>query len=114
MSQTTMKSSSVRPYGKSKYAKRRNANKRNSPVATKSGPVKEYISACCSAPARKPALVKQSTDKKSKEVPKGLGHWRCSICGKPTKVTPRRPETKAEPVPANNVAVSVEAPSEHI
>jgi len=85
--------------GKSRYSQKRNANKRNSPVAAKSVPVKEYISACCSVPARKPALVKQSTDKKSKEIPKGLGKWRCGACGKRCSVTPRKPEPKTETVP---------------
>lgn len=30
--------------------------------------------------------------KKPKTEVKGLGKWRCSGCGKPTKVTPRKPQ----------------------
>jgi hypothetical protein len=68
------------------------------------GPVKQYLSACCSLPAIKPrcgqleAVINPET-KKSKEMPKGLGHWRCTGCRKATKVTPQVPKA-AEPTPA--------------
>jgi hypothetical protein len=32
--------------------------------------------------------------KKPKAEVKGLGKWKCSGCGKPTKVTPQRPAEK--------------------
>lgn len=58
-------------------------------------PQLEYVSACCSLPARKPACGRKEfqadpESKKPKEVTKGLGHWRCSGCGKSCKVTPRK------------------------
>lgn len=67
------------------------------PVAPRKGPEKEYISACCSVPARKPRAGQKESSKdpesgKLKTIPKGLGHWRCGGCGKATKVTPRKPQ----------------------
>src|SRR6266705_2692528 len=51
-------------------------------------PANQYLSLCCQAPARKPqAGRKESAERRTKEQPKGLGHWHCSNCGKPTKVT---------------------------
>lgn len=81
-------------------------------MAPRRGPVFEYISACCSLPARKPQTgrkeaVQDPESKKMKDQTKGLGHWRCSGCGKATKVTPQRPASKTEAVPANNVTFSV-------
>ena len=87
-------SSSKKDSRKSKYGKKRNQKKNLKPVVSPRGPVKEYVSGCCSALASKPRAGRKETasdpeSKKMKEVTKGLGHWRCSTCGKPTKVTPR-------------------------
>ena len=95
--------------GKSRYGQKKNRRPAVAPKPRR-GPEKEYISACCSLPARKPrcgqleAVVNPET-KKSKDVPKGLGHWRCSGCGKPTKVTPRKPQV-AEPTPAPEATIA--------
>lgn len=91
--------SSKKGSNKSKYGKKRNQKKNLKPVVAPRGPVKEYVSACCSALASKPRAGRKETaadpeSKKMKEVTKGLGHWRCSTCGKPTKVTPRTPAPK--------------------
>lgn len=82
----------------SKYGKKRN-QKNNKPLVALRGPVKEYVSSCCSALASKPRagrkeLAQDPESKKMKDVTKGLGHWRCTTCGKPTKVTPRVPLPK--------------------
>ena len=88
--------------GKSKHKQRRKgqrtqkqSQKRTTSVPRR-GPVFLYVSSCCSLPARKPiAAVKVFTlnpdSGKSKETPKGLGHWKCSGCGKSCKVTRTRP-----------------------
>ena len=62
-------------------------------------------------PAVKPKAGRKETSqdpesKKTKEVTKGLGHWRCSQCSKPCKVKVQMPSPKVE-VPANNVVVLV-------
>lgn len=54
-------------------------------------PVFTYTSACCGTPARKPFAGKkvESKDPESGKImftAKGLGHWRCSQCGKGCKV----------------------------
>ena len=73
--------------------------------------MKQYISVCCSLPARKPRcgqkeVVINPETKKPKEVPKGLGHWRCSGCSKVCKVTPRKPVVvEATPVAAQGMPV---------
>ena len=90
--------SSSRGSGKSKYGKKQKSRSASKPVATKP-PSKEYISTCCSTPAVKPRAGKKEVaqdpeSKKMKDITKGLGHWRCSACGKPTKVTPRAPQPK--------------------
>lgn len=69
------------------------------PVAPRRENAFEYISACCSLPARKPKAgqkeaVKDPESGKVKDKPKGLGKWRCSGCGKVSKVTPRKPQPK--------------------
>lgn len=77
----------------------------------KRGPVKEYITACCSLPGIKPRAAQKDMAKdpesgKMKETVKGLGHWRCSGCGKLAKVTPRKPvivtPTEVPSVPTGN------------
>ena len=92
------------PNQQTREEKRKRWAKKNRPVAKKPaaaprGPVNEYISACCSVPARKPKAGAKEVQKdpesgKMKEKSKGLGHWRCGQCGKSTKVTPRKPEPK--------------------
>jgi hypothetical protein len=61
-------------------------------------PAREYISACCNAPAHKPKagqkeVAKDAETGKMKSGSKGLGHWRCG-CGKACKVTVGKPEAK--------------------
>ncbi len=47
-----------------------------------------YTSVCCTAPAKKPAVVRSPEDKKAKEYSKcGLGVWRCTNCERVAKVT---------------------------
>ena len=82
--------------------KRKNWAKRSKPVAKPSvrvGPVKVYTSVCCSLPAQKPRAgavdaVKDPETGKTKDKPKGLGHWHCSGCHKACKVTVGKPEAK--------------------
>lgn len=91
----------------SRNEKRRRWAKKNKPVAkpvVKRGPVKEYITACCNVTARKPQAgdkiaTKNPESGKTESTVKGLGHWRCSACGKPAKVSPRKPESKETVVP---------------
>ena len=99
----------------SRDEKRKRWAKRSKPqqksVAYRKGPEKEYISACCSVPARKPPAGQKESMKdpetgKTKDKPKGLGHWRCGACGKSCKVTPRKPE------PSGKELVTVVAPPE--
>lgn len=92
-------SSAQKPNEPSRNQKRARWAKQSKPVAkpaVKRGPEKEYISACCSAPATKPPCgqkesVKDPDSGKMKDKPKGLGHFRCSQCRKVAKVTPRKP-----------------------
>ena len=37
-------------------------------------------------------MQKNAETGKFKEQPKGLGHWRCTGCGKVAKVSPRKPQ----------------------
>jgi len=109
--------SSSRGSKKSKYGKKQGQRKGQKPV-TPRAPTKEYISTCCNVPSVKPKAGRKETaqdpeSKKTKEVTKGLGHWRCGECGKPCKVKVQMPTPKVE-VPANNVAISVEAPVENV
>src|ERR1039458_2194697 len=97
--------SSQKPNEPSRNQKRARWAKKAKPVAkpiVRKGPEKEYISACCSVPARNPRAgmresVKAPETGKTKDKPKGLGHWRCTACGKVAKVTPRKPEPKEAP-----------------
>ena len=96
-----------------KNRSRYNAKKHNrGPVAPRksSGPAKQYISACCSLLALKPEcgrkeMKQDSESKKLKSVPKGLGHWRCSGCGKSCKVKPGM-LLVVEPTPAPEATVA--------
>ena len=86
--------------GQSRNAKRARWAKKSKPVAkpiARRENTYEYISACCSLPARKPRAGEKEMQKnaetgKFKEQPKGLGHWRCTGCGKVAKVSPRKPQ----------------------
>ena len=102
----------------SRDEKRKNWAKKSKPVAKPIAPRREnayeYISACCSVPARKPRAgmkesVKDPETGKTKDKPKGLGKWRCTACGKIAKVTPRKPEPKENPylTAAQKLAVEV-------
>jgi hypothetical protein len=87
-------SNAQKPQQDTRNAKRARWAKKAKPVAkpiVKKGPVKEYVSKCCSLPATKPAAglmesVKDAESGKMKEQAKGLGHWRCSGCHKVCKV----------------------------
>jgi len=98
--------SAQKPNGSSRNEKRARWAKRSKPVAKPAAPrrenVYEYISACCSLPARKPRAgmkesVKNAETGKFKDEPKGLGKWRCTGCGKAARVTPRKPAPKETP-----------------
>ena len=87
----------------SRDEKRKTWAKKSKPVAKPIAPRREnayeYISACCSVPARKPKagmkeLVKDAESGKTKDKAKGLGHWTCSARQKKCKVTPRKPAPK--------------------
>lgn len=91
---------SSKPRGKSRYSKKKSGKKFVKPVVVRAA-VKSYISACCSVAAKKPRCgqvesVQSPDSKKIVEQSKGLGHWRCGACNKPTKVTPRKPEPVEE------------------
>ena len=79
--------------GTSSSGRKHNQRKPNKPVK-RTAPTKEYISTCCSAPARKPRCGQEVTvtnpeTKKPKQEAQGLGKWRCTACGKVTKVRPQ-------------------------
>lgn len=80
------------------------------PAAPPRPPKYEYVSKCCGALGRKPAAGKlveniSPESKRTEKVRKGLGHWRCSNCGKSCKVTPRIAK-KEEPAPLATEAVN--------
>lgn len=85
------------PKNKSRYSNKRKNRGAVKPVRRSSGPVFEYVSQCCGTIARKPrcgqleAVVNPET-KKIKDVPRGLGHFRCNGCGKGCKVNRRKPQ----------------------
>jgi len=96
----------------SRDEKRKRWAKNNKPKAKPVTPkpnAKEYISACCNVPARKPAAgqktaVRNPETGKTKSEPKGLGKWRCGQCGKTCKVSaqksaPREAKNSAEIAP---------------
>jgi hypothetical protein len=106
-------SSAQKPQQETRNAKRARWAKKSKPavrpVAVKRGPVHEYISVCCSAPAQKPpcgtkvASVDPETGRPAKkEKSTGLGHFRCSQCRKVCKVKPQAPASKI-------AAITVEA-----
>lgn len=92
-------SEGTREEKRARWAKK--AVPKQKPVAPRRENAFEYISACCSLPARKPKAgqkeaVKDPESGKVKDKPKGLGKWRCSGCGKVAKVTPRKPQPKID------------------
>jgi hypothetical protein len=101
--------SAQRPNDQSRSAKRARWAKRSKPVAkpvVRTGPVFEYISACCSLPASKPRCGAKTPTKdpetgRMKDQTKGLGHFRCSGCRKVCKVTPQKA------APKGSIAISV-------
>ena len=65
-------------------------------------PIFEYVSTCCSLLARKPRagqkeMVKDAETGRTEIQTKGLGHWRCSGCGKSTTVSRRKPQSSEVP-----------------
>lgn len=47
-----------------------------------------YTSKCCEAPAKKPPVIRTPEDRRENKFSESnLGHWRCTKCGKATKVT---------------------------
>ena len=92
--------SAQKPHQETRNEKRARWAKKAKPVAKpvlQRGPVHEYISACCTAPATKPpcgtkvASIDPETGKPAKkDKTTGLGHFRCSQCRKACKVTPRK------------------------
>lgn len=105
-SNSSSQKSSAQPNNESRNAKRARWAKKSKPVAkpvVKRGPEKEYISLCCSVPARKPHAgtkepAKDPESGRIKDQVKGLGHWRCGQCGKVCKVSAQ----KAVPHEAKN------------
>jgi hypothetical protein len=89
------KEGSGHPKYKKKFKKKKRSTtgpKKSSSVIPSKGPIFTYISSCCSLPARKPAAATKvfgvnPESGKTKETPKGLGHWRCTGCRKSCKVT---------------------------
>lgn len=62
-------------------------------------PVFSYISACCNAPAKKPACVRDPDDKRQNKYSRsGLGHWHCVQCSRNCKVTRSRIPEKEDSV----------------
>lgn len=80
-----------RSNGKSRYAQKKNRN--GNPAPRKTGPKNTYLSSCCNVPARKPKaaekqIVVDPETKRTKNVPRGLGKWRCTGCSKVCSVRP--------------------------
>ena len=99
MMQTITKTSSGTTHGsgKPRSPKSKKHQKQQKPAAKPSLPTRSYVSKCCNAPARKPKAFSAIAGSKDKA---GLGHWRCSACGKTTKVTvgkPQAPEVSEVP-----------------
>lgn len=94
--------SSNKDFQSTRKEKRRRWAKKSKPVAKAVAPkpnVKEYVCVCHGEAARKPKagqkeVAKDPESGKLKDTTKGLGHWRCSVTNKGTKVTPRAPQPK--------------------
>jgi hypothetical protein len=94
--------SSNKDFQSTRKEKRRRWAKKSKPVAKAIAPklnVKEYVCVCHGEAARKPKagqkeVAKDPESGKLKDTTKGLGHWRCSVTNKGTKVTPRAPQPK--------------------
>ena len=109
--------SAQKPNNESRSVKRarwaKKAVPKQKPVV-KRGPVREYISVCCSAPATKPPCgtkvvnIDPETGKPAKkDKATGLGHFRCSQCHKACKVKPQAPTAKVATKPATTPEVDV-------
>jgi hypothetical protein len=98
--------STSRPKGKSKFAQKSRSKKFVKPVSKPKEPVSSYTSVCCSLPAKKPRAGELPAGSK---VRLGLGHFRCTGCGKVAKVTVSKFKTSTEaPIDAAVTAVEVE------
>jgi hypothetical protein len=96
--------SAQKPKEGTRDEKRKRWAKKAKPIAkppVRRGPVNEYISVCCSAPAQKPpcgtkvASLDPETGRPAKsDKTTGLGHFRCSQCRKACKVKPQAPKAK--------------------
>lgn len=98
-------SSGTGKQSRSRYAQKAKGNAKKSPVAAKRGPVFEYTSVCCSAPATKKPCV--AVNKKD-ALTQTLGKFRCTACRKPAKVTVSKykaPEIVAELKSSLNAAM---------
>lgn len=93
------------PNKQTRNEKRKRWAKKHKPTpkpVVKLGPVNEYVTKCCGALGRKPNAGEKAMDKnpesgKLEKSSKGLGKWRCTVCGKSAKVSPRKPvEVKNE------------------
>ena len=109
--------SAQKPSNESRSVKRtrwaKKAVPKQKPVV-KRGPVREYVSVCCSAPATKPPCgtkvvnIDPETGKPAKkDKATGLGHFRCSQCHKACKVKPQAPTAKVATKPATTPEVDV-------
>jgi hypothetical protein len=54
--------------------------------------------------------VKDAETGKVKDKPKGLGHWRCSLCGKVAKVRPQAPTAKVMDIAKMALLIATEVP----
>ena len=78
-------SSGTGKQSRSRYAQKAKGNAKKSLVAAKPrGPVFNYTSVCCSAPAKKKPCVAVN---KKEALTQTLGKFRCGACGKRCKVT---------------------------
>jgi len=100
-------SSTSKPHGKSRFAQKSRSKKQQKPVAIKRGPINSYTSVCCSVPAKKPHAGELPAGKKERL---GLGHFRCTACGKGCKVTVSKYHVAT--VVGENVTVTAMVPAE--
>lgn len=71
-------------------------SKKKTKQKKQAGAVFVYTSTCCKVPARKPAVQRSPEDIRERKYSEcTLGHWRCTNCGKPCKVTVSKPEKES-------------------
>lgn len=83
------------------------------PVVPRRPPIFTYLSKCCGLAAKKPAAGKKvevinPESKKTEKATKGLGHWRCTGCGKACRVDRQIAKKEELTVPTtevNNVGI---------